>query len=227
MIVLPISFNSPQIPQQDLLFWYDFNVPNCLPIGGITAGTINRTLYTGNLATGATYEAVSASVAFPRGSGNSIIVTNFTTALTNFHAIAIYRTAPGAATGNYQRVLDKSFANGFYIGRNGTTLNQFGGGVRDGSPPFGIFATFPDNEWQMIGLSRTGTSIKLWNKGTVVNSKTGSSTAMDTTALRIGRDPAVAYGLGGWETAALIYNRELTPEEMTQIYQYYAPRFNF
>jgi hypothetical protein len=227
MIVMPMANNSPQIPQENLLFWMDFNVPNCLPSGSIGAGTINRTLYTGNLANGAVYAPVSASVNFPSTSGNSIIDTNFTTALGNFHAISIFRCASSTATGNYQRVLDKSFANGFYIGRSATTANSWGGGVRESGAPFGIFSTFTDNQWQMIGLSRTGTSIKLWNKGTVVNSKVGSSTATDTTGLRIGRDPAVAYGLGGWETAVLIYGRELTPAEMTQIYQYYAPRFNF
>jgi len=226
-MIQPIAFNSPQIPQENLLFWMDFNVPNCLPSGSINAGTINRTLNTGNLANGAVYAPVSSSVNFPAGSGNSIIDTNFNTALGNFTAISIFRSASTTATGNYQRVLDKSFANGFYIGRNATTANQWGGGVKDGSSPFGIFATFPDNQWQMIGLSRTGTSIKLWNKGTVVNSKTGNGTALDTTNLRIGRDPAIAYGLGGYETAVLIYGRELTPDEMTQIYQYYSPRFNF
>jgi hypothetical protein len=226
-MIQPIAFNSPQIPQENLLFWYDYNVPNCLPSGSTIASTLNRTTNSGSLANGAVYAPVSASVNFPAGSGNSIITTNFTTALGDFHAVSIYRVAPGVATGNYQRVLDKSFANGFYIGRNATTANEWGGGVKDGSPPFGIFATFPDNQWQMIGLSRTGTSIKLWNKGTVVNSKTGNGTALDTTALRIGRDPVVAYGLGGWNTAVLIYGRELTPAEMTQIYQYYSPRFNF
>lgn len=227
MIVQPIGFNSPQIPQEGLLFWYDFNVPNCLPIGAVTAGTLNRTLFTGDLASGAVYQSVSSSVLFPAASGNSIIDTNFTTALGNFHAISIFRCLSTTATGNYQRVLDKSFANGFYIGRNATTANQWGGGVKDGSPPYGIFSTFTDNEWQMIGLSRNGTSIKLWNKGSVVNSKTGDGTALDTTGLKIGRDTAVAYGLGGYETAVFIYNKELTPAEMTQIYQYYSPRFGF
>lgn len=226
-MIQPIAFNSPQIPQQDLLFWMDFNVPNCLPSGSINAGTINRTLNTGNLANGAVYQAVSASVLFPAASGNSIIDTNFNLALGNFHAISIFKCLSTTATGAYQRVLDKSFSNGFYIGRNGTTANQWGGGVRESVSPFGIFATFTDNQQQMIGLSRTGTSIKLWNKGTVVNSKVGSGVAMDTTGLRIGRDTAIAYGLGGYESAVLIYNRELTTDEMTQIYQYYSPRFNF
>lgn len=227
MTIFPVAFNSQQIPQQNLVFWHDYNVPNCLPSGSTNAQVLNPVGVSGSLANGAVYAPVSASVNFPAASGNSIITTNFTTALGNFHAIAIFRVASTTATGNYQRVLDKSFSNGFYIGRNGTTANSWGGGVKDGVSPYGIFATFPDNQWQMIGLSRTGTSIKLWNKGTVVNSKTGNGTALDTTALRIGRDPAVAYGLGGWCTAALIYDRELTPDEMTQIYQYYSPRFNF
>lgn len=227
MIVIPMANNSPQIPQENLLFWMDFNVPNCLPSGSINAGTINRTLFTGDLANGAVYQPVSASVNFPAASNNSVINTNFSTGLGNFHAIAIYRCASSTATGAYQRVLDKSFSNGFYIGRNGTTANSWGGGVRETGAPFGIFSTFTDNEWQMIGLSRTGTSIKLWNKGTVVASKTGSGVAMDGATLKIGRDITVAYGLGGWETAVLIYDRELTTDEMTQIYQYYAPRLNF
>lgn len=226
-MIQPIAFNSPQIPQEGLLFWHDYNVPNCLPSGSINTGTINRTLYTGNLANGAVYQPVSASVLFPAASGNSIIDTNFNLALGNFHAIAIYKCLSTTATGAYQRILDKAFATGFYIGRNATTANSWGGGVRESGSPFGIFATFNDGDWQMIGLSRSGTSIKLWNKGNVVNSKTGVSTATDTTGLRIARDPAVAYGLGGYETAVLMYDRELTPAQMTQIYQYYSPRFNF
>ena len=227
MIVIPIAFNSPQIPQEGLLFWYDFVVPNCISGSSTNAQALNPGGTNGTLQNGATYAAVSSSVFFPGASGNSIITTNFSNALGNFHAISIFRCVSSTATGNYQRVLDKSFANGFYIGRNSTTANSWGGGVRDGSSPFGIFSTFTDNEWQMIGLSRTGTSIKLWNKGTVTASKTGSGVAMDATTLKVGRDPAVAYGLGGYETAVFIYDRELTPAEMTQIYQYYAPRFNF
>lgn len=227
MIVQPFAFESPQIPQQDLVFWMDFVVPNCHITGSTNAAVLNPNTNIGTLSNGANYQAVSSSILFPAANVNSIITTNYTQALTNFHAIAIYRCLSTTATGNYQRVLDKNFANGFYIGRNSTTANEWGGGVKDGTTPFGIFSTFTDNQWQMIGLSRTGTSIKLWNKGNVVNSKTGNGTAMDASTLKIGRDPAIAYGLGGYVTATLIYQRELTPAEVTQIYQYYAPRFNF
>lgn len=225
MITIPVTNNSPQIPQQGLLFWQDYVVPNCHITGSTIASSLNPSTVTGTLTAGAAYSAVSASMGILLG--NAYVNTNFTTGLGDFTAIAIYKTISSTASGNYQRVLDKSFANGFYIGRNGTTSNSWGGGVKDGSPPYGIFATFPDNQWQMIGLSRYGTSIKLWNKGTVVNSKTGNGTGLDATALKIGRDTAVAYGLNGYCSAVLIYNREMTPAEMTQIYQYYAPRYNF
>ena len=225
MITIPVTNNSPQIPQQGLLFWQDYVVPNCHVTGSSTAAVLNPSTVTGTLLSGAAYSAPSASMGILLG--NAYVNTNFTTALGDFTAIAIYKCNSSTASGAYQRVLDKSFSNGFYIGRNGTTSNAWGGGVKDGSSPFGIFATYTDTQFQMIGLSRFGTSIKLWNKGDVVNSKTGNGTAMDTTALRIGRDPSVSYGLNGFVSAVFIYNKEMTAAEMTQIYQYYSSRYNF
>jgi hypothetical protein len=227
MIVQPFAFESPQIPQENLEFWMDFTVPNCYVTGSLNAAVLNPNTNIGTLSNNANYQAVSSSMWFPGANPNSIITTNYTQALGNFTAIAIYKCNSTTATGTYQRILDKAFATGFFIGRNNLTANSWGGGVKQAASPYGIYATFPDLQWQMIGLSRTGTSIKLWNKGTVVNSQTGVGTAMDTTALKIARDPSVAYGLNGYCSATLIYSRELTPDEMTQIYQYYAPRFNF
>jgi len=227
MIIQPFAFESPQIPQENLMFWMDFVVPNCHISGSTNAAVLNPNTNIGTLANGARYEAVSSSILFPGANVNSIITTNYTQALTNFHAITIYKCLSTTATGTYQRIIDKSFSGGFWLGRNNLSANSWGGGVRQATAPYGIYATFNDLEWQMIGLSRTGTSIKLWNKGTVVASQTGDGTVTDASTLKIGRDPAIAYGLSGYVTATLIYNRELTPAEMTQIYQYYAPRFNF
>lgn len=225
MITIPVTNNSPQIPQEGLLFWQDYVVPNCHVTGSGTAAVLNPSTVSGSLLSGAAYSAVSASMGILLG--NAYVNTNFTTALGDFTAIGIYKCNSATASGTYQRLFDKSFGNGFYIGRNATTSNSWGGGVRESGSPFGIFATFTDTQWQMIALSRSGTSIKLWNKGTVVASKTGSGVATDTTNLKIGRDTGVAYGLNGYCSAVLIYNREMTPAEMTQIYQYYGPRYNF
>ena len=223
MIVIPIANNSPQIPTQGILFWEDYAVPNCHVTGSRNAADLTNTTTRGTLTTGAAYNAVSASMGFIQST--AYVTTNFTTALTDFTCVAIYKCNSSTATGNYQRVVDKTFATGFWIGREGTSANTWGGGIRQGGSPFGIYSnTFTDGQWQMIGTTRTGATQKLWNKGTVVASQSGNSSALSTDVLNIGRDPTTAYNLGGFITAVLIYNRELTPAEMTQIYQYYSLR---
>jgi hypothetical protein len=226
MMVLPITNQGPQIPTEGILFWEDYAVPNCNVTGSRNVADLTNTITTGSLLAGASFNAVSASMGFIQNT--AYINTNFKTALTNFTCVAIYKCNSSTATGNYQRIVDKTFATGFWLGREGSSANTWGGGIRQGGSPFGIYSsTFTDGQWQMIATTRTGATQKLWNKGTVVASQNGDSGALSADSLNIGRDPGVAYNLGGYITAVLIYNRELTPAEMTQIYQYYSLRVAF
>ena len=89
----------------------------------------------------------------------------------------------------YERIVDKSYTGGFWIGRNSTTANQWGGGVKDAASPYGIFVTLTDGEWHHIVSRREGTTHHIIGDGGAVStSATVTGDALDNTAIRIGAD---------------------------------------
>ncbi len=73
----------------------------------------------------------------------------------------------------YERLADKGYAGCFWLGRNISGANSWGGGVKQASPPYGVFITLSDNSWHQIATIRSGTNHYIWGDG-------GSAHATDT-----------------------------------------------
>ena len=111
------------------------------------------------------------------------ISTPVTTALTNFTAMAWFKFT--GATPAYHRILDKHYAEGFWIG--GPAANTWGGGVREPGPPYGRFVTLADGALHHIASVRDGTTHTIYGDGGAVTaSGTVTADAMSTVAMRIG-----------------------------------------
>ena len=120
---------------------------------------------------------------------NDKIVTLLADTLGDFTVEAWFRDT-GVKT-MYERIVDKSYTGGFWIGRNSTTANSWGGGVRETTSPLGRFVTLTDGQWHQIVSKRAGTTHYIIGDGGAV-STTGTVTnaALDSTVVRIGVDAA-------------------------------------
>ena len=130
---------------------------------------------------------IAKSIAF-NGDADGIL-TGMTTALGDFTACAWYRD-PGTSIYQYERIIDKSYDLGFWIGRQISVSDSFGGGVKDTAAPlYGRFVTLSDVSWHYICSIRSSTTHTISGDGGAV-STTGTVTAnaTDTTPVRIGRD---------------------------------------
>ena len=107
---------------------------------------------------------------------------------TDFTFYLIFRNTSG--TDSYERLVDQDFVNGFWFGRNGSSANSFGGGVRESSDPYGVFVTATDNQWNIIANQRDGTIHNVWNNGDFANRSSNSVVSTATTTNVV--------GIGGW-----------------------------
>ena len=107
----------------------------------------------------------------------------------DFTFYVIFRNTSG--TDSFERLVDQDYQNGFWFGRSESTANTFGGGVREGSSPYGVFVTTAtDGQWNIIANQRDGTIHNVWNNGDFANRSSNSvvSTATNTNVV----------GIGGW-----------------------------
>jgi len=179
-------------------------------VGG-NNGTLSGVTFTDEGAIGSAYEF----------DGNDRIATTVTTQFTDF-TISLWFKDDGDNRA-YERIADKSYTGGFWIGRQAGTANSWGGGIKNASSPYGIYITLPDKQWNHLVFMRRGNNHTIiGNGGQSVKSQIVSDTALDTTALAIG-----GYGAGGtesqWFTGSIdevmVYDRALTAEEIYQIFR--------
>jgi prepilin-type N-terminal cleavage/methylation domain-containing protein len=146
---------------------------------------------------------------------NDKIQTNYAPQLGDF-TVSIWYKDNGS--GVHGRLIDKSYAGGFWLGRNSGLADSWGGGIREGSSPYGIYLTLTDGNWNYLTSVRQGTTHTLYGNGisnTVSN--TVSSSPLDATSIAI----------GGWSTpgtqwfkgnigVVFVYNRALSTSEIQQ-----------
>lgn len=119
--------------------------------------------------------------------GDDRVGTNINNALTDFTTEVWFKDNGVSDNGGYERLADKSYTGCFMLMRNGTTANSWGGGVRETSPPYGVFVTLTDGQWHQISSVRSGTTHYVYGDGGAVsNSNTVSGSACDNTTFSIG-----------------------------------------
>jgi hypothetical protein len=120
-------------------------------------------------------------------SNGTFISTGFNQQLGNFTA-SVWFNSNSSNTGA-QRLLDKNFSTGFWMGENANLANvaSWGGGIEQGVAPFGTYLTFTGmNNWHMLSLSRSNTTLTLIGDGSNNVTATVSATAISANTLSIG-----------------------------------------
>ena len=212
----------------DTLMWFDAS-----QLTGYTNGqaiTSWTDIIGGNNATpfstGPTYVANTLNglpvVSF---SGTNGLRTTNSVSLGDWTTFVIFKDSSGQTA--YERLLDHEYTAGFWIGRNNTTANSFGGGVKEASDPYGRFTTVVDGQWNLLGTQRASTTHKIWGNGNFASASSGTVTSAATSSNRI--------GIGAWHNNAtsgqqasnidmaevLIYSSALStaPRELLEQYQ--------
>lgn len=85
----------------------------------------------------------------------------------------------------FERILDHSYTTGFWLGRNSSTVNSWGGGVMETTTPYGRFVTIADGQWHILQNIRDGTTHKIIS-GEKKAIGTVSSTATTSSPIAIG-----------------------------------------
>lgn len=159
-----------------------------------------------------------------RFDGGQGMATGITAAIGDFTAFVCFRDRNGPAS--FERLIDKNYASGFWVGRSATGSDLMGGGIRQTSSPFGLFVAASDSSRHVIMHRRGGTTQTVRADADAASLQTCSGLATDsTTPLQIGVDSAGAGRLGGTIYAVLLYNRSLTDTDAAKVESYLATKW--
>jgi hypothetical protein len=156
-------------------------------------------------------------------SGSTYISTGYNTNLGDFTVCAWFNSSSDTAS---QRIVDKSYSGGFWLGHDTAgTANKWGGGVEESGAPYGINVTLNDGVWHHLCSVRSGTTHTIYGDGGAVTaSNTVSAAPVDGSALTLG---ALTGGGGNYFTGNIddvrIYNRALNAQDIATLYYATGP----
>ena len=202
-----------QIIRNGLVLWLD---ASNYPGSGTTWTDISGKGNSGTLTNGPTFSSNnSGSIVFD--GVNDYTATSYAPTFNDFSVIVWFKSTSNL---RYSRIVDKSYTNGIWIGRNDSGANSWGGGVLEGSAPFGRFITLQDGNWHMISFIRQGTTHTIYGDGiTNTTSGTVASTALSATAFAFGLNQSTGPNtdpFAGNISAIQIYNIALSAAEVLQ-----------
>lgn len=211
-----MAFNfSPSIVRDGLVLYLDAANTKSYPGSGTTWSDISRGGNSGTLVNGPTFNSANGgSIVFD--GVNDYVNTSLITSYGDF-TVGIWFKHTGNLIA-YQRLIDKNYINGFWIGRNSSAANSWGGGVRESLSPYGRYITLVDGQWHYIVSRREGTTHTIFGDG-ITNTVNGtvSSTALNNNNILIGRSDQVATdSMAGNISQIQIYNRALSASEILQ-----------
>ena len=216
--------HSPRIVTDGLVLCLDAANPKSYPVSGVTWGDMSGGGNNGTLVGGVAYSSSNTGTLVFDGV-NDRITTPLSTAFQDFTVCVWFRQSGGAIA--FQRLVDKSYINGFWIGRSSTNANTWGGGIKDGAPSYGRFITLTDGQWHYLAFRRQGTTHTIFGDGiTNTTSGTVTGTALDTTQMQIGLavgDTSTCFN--GNIPVVKVYNRALENSEILQNFNALRGRF--
>ena len=219
-----MAFNfSPKIVTDGLVMYLDASNVRSYSGNGTTWNDLSLSTNNGTLNNNIQFN--NANKYFTFNGTSNYVSTTYNAQLIDFTVSIWFK--PGDSTNNIStRLIDKNYQTGFWLGKNAATgeANSWGGGVREGGPPYGIYLTLPDTQWNFLVSVRSGTTHTLYGNGisnTVSN--TVSATALDTTIMTIASD-TVQYFKGNMAVVQ-VYDRALSSTEVLQNYNALKSRF--
>ncbi len=208
--------HSPSIITQNLSLCLDAANSKSYPGSGTTWTDLSGNGNNGTLVNGVGYSGDNlGSLSFD--GVDDVVNTSYSPQLNDFTIIAWFRSTGG--TLNYNRIVDKDYVAGMWLGRQNNIANSWGGGVLETSSPYGRYITLTDNQWHMIVSRRQGTTHTIYGDG-ITNSVSGTvnSTALSTARFSFGNwyNTNNTQRLTGNIAQVSIYNRALTAQEIQQ-----------
>jgi hypothetical protein len=203
-----------------LKLYFDASNTSSYPGSGNTLTDLSGNGNNGTLNTGTTFSSVNGgTMVFDGNTSNLGVQTNFSPTFTDFTVCVWYKDNGSPA---YGRLVDQDYVDGFWLGRNSSTPNSWGGGIKEASAPYGVFLTLADSQWHFLTSTRSGTTHTIYGDG-VTNkvSNTVSAAALINSSINVGvysggRNPAQIFK--GNIPQVFIYNRALTEPEIMQLF---------
>lgn len=182
------------------------------PGSGTTWTDLSGNGNNGTLTNGPTYDSANGGSIVFDGT-NDYVSTSYGPTLNDFTVIAWFKST---AVKGFDRIVDKNYATGMWMGRSSTDANTWGGGVLDENPPYGRYITLTDGQWHMLASVRQGTTHTIYGDGiTNTTSGTVSSNALSSVNFNIGAwIDVLSQILQGNISAVQIYNRALSASEI-------------
>ena len=147
---------------------------------------------------------------------NDIITTSLATQFTDFAAMATVNV--GTLSGAAARIIDKNFADGFWLGR-AFNINQAGGGVKETGAPFGRYVAAQENNFNTLFSTRNGASHSIYANGsTTVATGTVTSSALSADSVSFG---GPSNFLNGTISFTLISNQSFSGGVVDSLYSLY------
>jgi hypothetical protein len=187
------SIKTPSgVDVANLLLWYaadnEIGYSNGQSVSTMTNLTVSGSNATA-FGTGPTYVTNALNSLPTYRFANNPCRTTSSYSFTDFTFYVVFKDTSGTNNA-FERVVDQDYLNGFWFGRNDGTANSFGGGVRESSPPYGVFVTATDTQWNIIANQRDGTTHNVWNNGDFTNKSSNTVVSTATTSNVV--------GIGGW-----------------------------
>lgn len=219
----------PEVVTTNLVMYLDASIAASYPGSGSTWTDITYNGFDGTLVNGPTYSSADGGSILLDGSNDSISTT-FNSNLEDF-TICCWFKATDSSMGAYTRLMDKDFADGFWLGKNANNANSWGGGVKEPSDPFGIYLTLTDGQWNFIASVRDTVAFShtLYGNG-IANTTTmvADPSPLNGTNLLIGQYiGGFGYNFNGNIGLVQAYNRALTSTEVLQNYNATKTRFGY
>lgn len=214
------------ISTSNLQLHFDAGNAASYPGSGTTIYDISGNGRNGTLINGPTFSA-SGGGAISFDGVDDYISTTYGPTLADF-TVAVWYYSTGSQAN--AKLVDKSYASGMHIFRSSTSTS-WGAGVRQGSSPYGIYLTLPENAWHMLVSRRSGTTHTIFADGTTnTTSGTVSGLALSNTVFNFGshvstNPSGTIEPFKGLIAVVMVYDRALTDAEVLQNHNAYKDRF--
>jgi hypothetical protein len=221
---MAVGYN-PSIVSDGLVLYLDPANKRSYSGSGVTANGLVGGI-SGDLVNGTGFSSANNGSFFFEGSDEYINVPSISSISGDF-TVGVWFYTTATPNGYYKRLVDFDFRNGFWLGRNGNTYT-WGGGIQEGSLPYGIYLPFTNGEWHYLVSIRSGSTHILYGDGitsTISNTVTNGSLSSAGKILIASEYNNATSFYNGNIGQVQIYNRALSQQEILQNFN--ATRFRY
>jgi hypothetical protein len=205
------------IPTDNMVLWLDGTNTNTRVITPTTAYDRSGNNYNGTFINGTTLAHRDGGTVFNFDGVDDIIRTEYNGQLGDFTVCVWFKSDN---SGNWARLVDKSYSDGLWLGKQFNVPNSWGGGAGPQTTyPYGNFLTLPDGQWNFLVSIRNGSTHTLYGNG-ITNTVSQACSPVLTSTSKI--------GIGSWWAGieyfkgkigdVRLYSRALTAAEVLTIY---------